>query len=167
MFGALTGGGVSINKMWQLWMTRSLGGKEYKKLARNPAYVAFGRGLNFAWFALTLVWFWGDWKTIGRIYRALSLSEWICVWLAIWLTATSVLALWEWLRQRLMSIRSAEGPIFSSRYARVVYASALGFIAFVVTVLLHQAAPDIVYRSLLSFAAQDTLWLCRHHYPRG
>ncbi len=114
MFGALTGGGVSINKLWQLWMTRALGGREYKKLARYPAYVAFGRGLNFVWFALTLFWFWADWKTIDRIYRALSLSEWICVWLAIWPTATSVLALWEWLRQYLMSIRSSEGPIFSA-----------------------------------------------------
>jgi hypothetical protein len=103
--------------------------------------------LTFSWFAFTLFWFWGDWKRIDQVFAALSIAQWLVVWLAIWLCATTVLALWEALRGALLSIKTAAGPVLTSRYVRVVYASALGLAAFVMTVLLNQPAPDIVYKA--------------------
>jgi D-alanyl-lipoteichoic acid acyltransferase DltB (MBOAT superfamily) len=147
IFGVLTGGGMSVNKLWQLGLTRAIGRKEYKTLANNPAYIAFSRGLNYIWFALTLFWFWGSWKQIDGVFAALSAAEWLSVWLAAWLIATAVLASWEWLRAALLSIRTSEGPVLTSRYARVVYASALGLMALVIAVLLDQPTPGIVYRT--------------------
>jgi D-alanyl-lipoteichoic acid acyltransferase DltB (MBOAT superfamily) len=146
VFGVLTGGGMSINKLWQLGLARSMGRKGYKALAKNPVYIAFGRGLNFSWFAFTFFWFGSNWKQIGRVFSALGVAQWLGVWAAIWLCATVVLAAWEGLRASLLSIKTAEGPILISRYARVVYASALGLAAFVMTVLLNQPAPDIIYK---------------------
>jgi hypothetical protein len=58
-----------------------------------------------------------------------------------------VLAAWEWLRFALLSIKTAEGPVLTSRYARMVYASALGLAAFVLTVLLSQPTPAVVYKA--------------------
>jgi D-alanyl-lipoteichoic acid acyltransferase DltB (MBOAT superfamily) len=145
-FGVLQGGGVAVNKLWQLGMTRALGRKSYKDLAKNFACIALGRGLTFSWFALTLFWFWADWDQINGLCRAISVVEWLGVWLAIWLCATVVLAAWEWLRAALLSIETAEGPVFLSRYARVIYASALGLASYVITVLLNQPAPDIIYK---------------------
>jgi hypothetical protein len=55
--------------------------------------------------------------------------------------------LWESLRARLLLIRTSEGPVLLSRYARVVYASALGSAAFVFTIALNQPAPGIVYKA--------------------
>jgi D-alanyl-lipoteichoic acid acyltransferase DltB (MBOAT superfamily) len=147
LFGVLTGGGMSINKLWQLALTRIMGRKSYRELAKNFAYLAFGRGLNFVWFAFTLFWFWAGWQQIHAIFSALTLLEWSAVWLGAWLAATVLLGLWEVLRVALLSIRSAEGPVLTSRYARVVYASALGLAAFVITVLLSQPAPGIVYKA--------------------
>jgi len=147
VFGVLTGGGMSINKLWQLGLTRVMGRKGYRELAKNPIYVAFGRGLNFIWFAFTQFWFWGDWKQIDAVFSALSIAEWLGVWMAAWLGATGVLAFWEWLRGLLLSIRTSEGPVLLSRYARVVYASALGLAALVITILLNQPAPGIVYKA--------------------
>jgi len=147
IFGVMTGGGMSVNKLWQLGLVRGLGRKGYRGLSDQPAYVAFGRGLNFIWFAFTLFWFWASWMQIDTIFAALSVSQWLGVWLAAWLSATLLLALWEWLRVVLLSIKTAEGPVLTSRYARVVYASALGLIAFVLTVLLNQPAPGIVYKA--------------------
>jgi hypothetical protein len=69
------------------------------------------------------------------------------VWAGIWLVATVVLQAWEWLRAALSSVRLGETPFLSTRYARVVYASVLGFAAFVVAIVLHQPAPDIVYKA--------------------
>jgi alginate O-acetyltransferase complex protein AlgI len=146
-FGVLTGAGMAVNKLWQLALTRALGRKGYKTLAGNIAYRSLGRGLNYVWFAFTLFWFWGQWTEIKRAFGALGMARWIEVWAAAWLCATVVLALWEWLRAVLLSIRTEDGPLLTSRYARVVYASALGLAAFVVTVLLNQPAPGIVYRA--------------------
>jgi D-alanyl-lipoteichoic acid acyltransferase DltB (MBOAT superfamily) len=147
LFGVLQGGGVAINKVWQLGLGNILGRKGYKALAKNSVYIAFGRGLTFCWFAFTLLWFWASWKQIDKILASLGLMEWICVWGAIWLSATAVLAFWEWVRALLLSIRTPEGPLLTSRYARVIYASALGLVAFAITVLLNQPAPGIVYKA--------------------
>jgi alginate O-acetyltransferase complex protein AlgI len=147
IFGVLQGGGVAINKLWQLGLARVLGSKGYKAMAKETVYVSFSRGLTFSWFAFTLFWFWASWKQIGETFRALDLAQWLGVWLAIWLSATAVLALWEWLRAVLLSITTSEGPLLTSRYARVVYATALGLAALVITVLLNQPAPVIVYKA--------------------
>jgi len=147
IFGVLQGGGVAINKLWQIGLAQDLGRKRYKVLAKNPLYIAFGRGLTFSWFAFTLFWFWADWKQIGGVFHSIAIAQWLAIWLAIWISATVVLFAWEWLRAALLSIVTSEGPILTSRYARVVYASALGLAALVMTVLLNQPAPDIVYKA--------------------
>lgn len=147
VFGLLTGGGMSINKLWQIWLGKTLGRKGYRKLAQRPVYIAFSRGLNFAWFAFTLFWFFGSWSQLGQIFNALSPINWALVALAVWVSATVVLAFWEWVRALLLSIRTTEGPVLLSRYARTAYASALCLAAFVLTILLNQPAPAIVYKA--------------------
>jgi hypothetical protein len=69
------------------------------------------------------------------------------VWLAIWFGSTAVLAMWERLRALLLKPRTAEGPVLTSRYALVVYATAMGVIALLITVVLNQPAPGIVYKA--------------------
>jgi alginate O-acetyltransferase complex protein AlgI len=147
MFGALTGGGMSINKLWQIGLTRWMGRGGYRDLARTPLYKAFGRGLNFAWFSFTLFWFWGSWQLIDRIFSALPMLAWAGIWLMGILVATAVLAAWEWLRTVLLSIKTPEGPVLLSRYALVVYMSVLGLASLVVSILLNLAAPPIVYKA--------------------
>ena len=146
-FGVLQGGGVAINKIWQLTLTRALGRKGYKALAANPFYIAAGRGLTFSWFAFTLFWFWAGWTQIKTAADSLSPIQWLGVWAAVFVSAMVVLAIWENVRAMLLAIRTSGGPVLTSRYARVVYASALGFTAFVITILLNQPAPGLVYKA--------------------
>jgi alginate O-acetyltransferase complex protein AlgI len=147
IFGLLQGVGVAVNKLWQLGLTGAIGSKTYKALAKNPIYIAFGRGLTFSWFAFTAFLFWGDWKQINTVFTAIGLVRWLAVWIAGWMFATSALAFWEWMRAALLSFETPSGPVLTSRYARVVYASAFGLVALVMTVLLSQPAPDIVYKT--------------------
>jgi D-alanyl-lipoteichoic acid acyltransferase DltB (MBOAT superfamily) len=147
VFGVVTGAGMSINKLWQIALARAMGRKGYREVAKRPLYLAFGRGLNFVWFAFTLFWFWGDWRQIHAIFSALRPAEWLVVWAAAWLAMTVALAIWEWLRAALLSVRTSQGPVLVSRYALVVYASVLGLTALVVTVLLNQPVPPIVYKT--------------------
>jgi alginate O-acetyltransferase complex protein AlgI len=147
VFGVLQGGGVAINKLWQVKLAERLGTKRYRALAKEPLYIAFGRGLTFSWFAFTLLWFWASWHEIHVAFGALSPVAWIEVWLAIWLIATVILAAWEWARGKLLAISLSGGPLFTHRYLRMMYASTLVLVSFVITVLLNQAAPDIVYKA--------------------
>ena len=146
-FGVLTGGGVAINKIWQLLLTRALGRTGYNALAANPFYIAAGRGLNFSWFSFTLFWFWAGWSEIKAADNSLSPLQWLGVWSAVFLSAAFVLAIWENVRYLLLAIRTSEGPVLTSRYARVAYAAALCFTAFVMTSVLNQPAPGLVYKA--------------------
>jgi alginate O-acetyltransferase complex protein AlgI len=147
VFGLLAGGGVSINKLWQIGLTSALGRKRYQKVARNVVYESFSRGLNYAWFALTLFWFWGGWREIRSVFGALGVRQWLGVWLAVWLAATVVLATWEWLRAAVLSLKISDQPVVTNRYTRVVVATSLAVVSFAVTVLLSQPAPAIIYRT--------------------
>jgi len=146
-FGLLTGAGVSINKLWQLELTRMIGRKGYRGLADHPLYRALGRGLNFVWFSFTLLWFWSNWAEINKLSHTLSAGAWVGVWLAVWMCATAVLTLWEWARSAALSVQIGNEPVLLSRYSRVVYTTALGVVAIVISVLLNQAVPDIVYKA--------------------
>jgi len=147
VFGLLQGGGVAINKLWQLGSAQVLGRKSYKALANHSFYKAFARGLTFSWFAFTLFWFWGGWQQIDKLFAAIGILPWAEVWVLVWLSATVVLTTWERLRSGILSIRTSAGPVFLSRYARVVYASALGLGALFMTVSLKQPAPEIIYKA--------------------
>jgi alginate O-acetyltransferase complex protein AlgI len=146
-FGLLTGAGISVNKLWQIFLTKSMGRKGYKALAQNVIYRAFGRGLNYCWYGFTILWFWGEWKQINSISAALTVIQWLEVFAASWLLSTAVLAMWEWCRSIVLAIKVNERPVITSRYARVVYASAMGLVAFALTALLNQAVPGIVYKA--------------------
>jgi alginate O-acetyltransferase complex protein AlgI len=146
-FGLLTGGGISINKLWQVLLARFMGRKGYKELAKNYVYVALGRGANFCWYAFTLLWFWYPWKQINAIFSALSTAQWIETWGAGGLLAIIVLAFWEWFRLQLLSIKIGDEQMIMSRYVRVAYASALLLTAFALTTMLNQPAPGIVYKA--------------------
>jgi hypothetical protein len=139
--------GAAINKLWQTWLQSRLGRKGYRTLAAKFLYIAFGRGLTFTYFAFSLFFFWADWQQMNMIFTALGVAQWIGVWLMIWISASVVLAAYEWLRSQLLSIQLGGEPALTSRYARVVYASALAIGALVLTLLLNQPAPDIVYKA--------------------
>jgi alginate O-acetyltransferase complex protein AlgI len=147
VFGLLQGGGVAINKLWQVVLAQRLGNKRYRALARQPLYVALGRGLTFSWFAFTLLWFWAGWREIDITFGALNTAGWLGVWLAIWLIATLTLATWEWLRGKLLAVSVSGKPVLAHRYLRVAYVSTLVLVSLVITVLLNQPAPDIVYKA--------------------
>jgi D-alanyl-lipoteichoic acid acyltransferase DltB (MBOAT superfamily) len=147
VFGILQGGGVSVNKIWELLSRRVLGRKKSREMAGNPAVVAFGRGLTFSWFAFTLFWFWATSKQISVVFGSIGISAWLGVWLAVWLCSTAVLEVWERLRPALMSWRIADEAVLMTPAARVICASVLALASFIMMFLLNQAAPDIVYKA--------------------
>ncbi len=146
-FGFLQGLGVSMNKLYQILITKRLTRAGYKKLAAEPWYRATCRGLTYTWFAFTLVWFWSNWKQMDTFYKRLGIAETLAAWFAIFLIATVVLALWEAIRARVFALQWEGASVVDSMYARVAWSCMLAVMVVAVTLLAGQSAPDMVYKA--------------------
>lgn len=145
VFGVLTGLGVSANKLHQVAMTRMLGRKRYSALSKHWAYRAAGRGLNYAWFAFTLTWFWGSWSEATALWSTMGRKRWIAVWLAIVVGSACVLALWEVVRSR-PTPRWVRGPGLWPLRVRTAWLTTLFVVVAITAWLSTRDAPALVYR---------------------
>lgn len=146
-FGVLQGGGVAMNKLYEILLTRRLGRKRVRILYANRLYIGICRGLTFTWFAFTLIWFWNGWQQISRFAATLGAGAILTALLFILVCSTVGIAIWEALRGGLLQIRWREQVILSSRYARTAWCTVLCLILFVTELLLRQQAPEIVYKT--------------------
>jgi D-alanyl-lipoteichoic acid acyltransferase DltB (MBOAT superfamily) len=146
-FGLLQGGGVGTVQLYQTVLTKRLGKKGYKALAANAIYTALCRGLTFAWFAFTLLWFWSHWTQIGELAAKLGPAAAASTGIGILIAATLILALWETLRASALSVKTGGEPLLTSRYCRVVIDTALAVISIATVALVNAPAPDLVYKA--------------------
>lgn len=146
-FGVLLGLGVSVTKLYQVLMAKSIGRVRYKEIQSGWLYNAAARGLTFTWSAFTLLWFWSSWTQLGLLARSLGPREIVLVWAAIFVGASVFLALWEAAREWLLSFQIEGRPLILTRYVRTIWDTALLVIAVTTVMLLNTPAPDIVYRT--------------------
>jgi len=121
-YGLLVGGGVALNKLFQVTLSKILGRKRYKALDQNAVYIAFSRGLTFTYFTFTLIWFWSRWADIHKLAAALKLGQEITVWLVIWICSTALLAAWEKLSQSALELQWGGAPVLLSPPVRIAWA---------------------------------------------
>lgn len=145
-FGFLQGGGVAANKLYQLVMQNRLGRKRYTALATHPIYVALARGVTFAWFAFTLLWFWSNWPQMTGFADALGVEASLCVALTIFVLAAIVIAAAEAMRDLVLRVEWHDQPVVLSRYVRTSWCTALVVVTAAAIVLFASPAPDIVYK---------------------
>lgn len=138
---------MAANRVYQIVMTKRMGRKAFKSLSTSAAYVAIARGFTFTWFTFTLLWFWSNWAQIATIRAGLLGGADLAVWLAIFAGASLVLAAWEAIRARLLAIQCDGIPLVHSPYWRTAQSTALAVVVLVVTLLMNQSAPDIVYKA--------------------
>jgi D-alanyl-lipoteichoic acid acyltransferase DltB (MBOAT superfamily) len=60
IYGLLMGVGASINKLWQLILSRRLGAEPYRRLQEGPLYSRLARGLTCAYFCMGITCLWVD-----------------------------------------------------------------------------------------------------------
>jgi D-alanyl-lipoteichoic acid acyltransferase DltB (MBOAT superfamily) len=143
LYGLLLGGGVSLNKLYQIKMRDWLGKARYKALARNMAYQRTANGLMLAFFALALSCFWLQWEGLTALVRgvgalglgeALALGAWACM--SVILAADGI----AWLAPRLHLDR-----VLASRWSKTAVVAA-GVLAVVLhATVSHSDAPAFVY----------------------
>jgi D-alanyl-lipoteichoic acid acyltransferase DltB (MBOAT superfamily) len=147
VYGVLLGLGVSVNKLYQLQMAERLGRKRFRALTERPAYRALARGLTFAFFTVSLVFFWGSWPVIGALAAGLGVGGMLLAAVALTLGAAVLLAAGIALRDACLGLRAFGTPLLLSRYSRTVWVTAMGAVAVAALTLLASPAPDVVYRT--------------------
>jgi len=147
IFGVLLGAGVSLNKLFQILMSKWLGGREFKQLSSNAVYCAFTRGLTFTWFTFSLLWFWSNSQQVAAIARNAGGAAFATGWIIIFLSATALLAIYEGVRTWVLSFTWDGSPLVQSRYIRTAWNTALATICVTVIVILNAPAPEIVYKA--------------------
>lgn len=148
VFGVLLGLGMSVTKLYQLVMAKWIGRKQYRQLASNWLYNVFTRGLTFTWFTFSLLWFWSNWAQLGFLARSFRPREIALIWITIFLGSSVILALWETVREWLLSVRWRGQQVLLSRYLRTAWCTALVVIGAATVMLLHGPAPDVVYKAI-------------------
>ena len=146
-FGFLQGLGVAGNKAYQTAMIKRFKRKGYEAIASRPIYEAVARGLTMTWFTFTLTWFWGTWSEAANVWSALSIVQWILVWLGIFAAFTLLLALWEAARSVFADAAWTKPSVVTSRRLRTVYCTALITGVVIAAIVASQPAPQIVYKN--------------------
>jgi hypothetical protein len=91
--------------------------------------------------------FWSNWTQIRSLAGILGARDVAIVWIAVFAGSALALAVWEGVRLKLLAIRFEDRPLFSSRYVRTVWTTALAVIAAAAVLLLNAPAPEIIYRT--------------------
>lgn len=141
-FGLLQGGGVAVNKLYQVFMTARLGKKGYRALSASPFYSATCRGLTFVWFGFTMLWFWGDWVTIAALGSAIGWSGGLIAFAIALGTMTLILSLYVALMKWIDG-----GAEAGWKNTRVMLATAQLTVIWAFAAILSAPAPDIVYKA--------------------
>ncbi len=147
VYGVLLGLGVSVNKLYQVEMAALLGRKRYRALTERLGYQIAARGLTFAWFNISLVFFWGNWSVIGQLAAGLGTTGLALAGVALVLVAGVVLTAGVAIREASLRVRVAGNPALRSRYCRTVWVTAMSAVAVSALTLLASPAPDVVYKT--------------------
>jgi D-alanyl-lipoteichoic acid acyltransferase DltB (MBOAT superfamily) len=146
-FGLLQGGGVAVNKLYQIGCEAAVGPKTYRRWRAKALYRGLACGLTFAWFAFSLLWFWSSWPQIAAMASRIGGPGLIALWGGVIVAAALVIKTGQVVRRWAYSVHIAGAPLLSSRYLRTVTASVLLVLLVIVSVALNAPAPEIVYKA--------------------
>jgi alginate O-acetyltransferase complex protein AlgI len=147
IYGLVWGAGASLNKLWQVFMTKQLGKKRYKTVGDSFAYSSVARGLLFAFFALSVTALWVNMHQLSLLQHRLGIAG-----LTLALIGTAVVAtVGGILVNRAVRVLVALAPRLQGLTAigvaarNVVLASEV-LLIFAVSSFFHKA-PEFVYKA--------------------
>jgi alginate O-acetyltransferase complex protein AlgI len=146
-FGALQGLGVSVNALYQTFMTKRLGKAAYARLRESALYRNVSRGLTFTWFSFTLLWFWSDWDRLAEISPQFGVLVAVLIWPVLLALSTVGLGVWCLLFNWSMSVAGSRGQFLTNRYTRTMFGTAILAITVSAAMLLNSASPPIIYKN--------------------
>ena len=146
VYGLLMGAGASVNKLWQVMMSKRLGKKGYKTLAEKRLVIYCSRGLTLAYFALALTCLWVDMPKLLWLTRQLGVDGVIGCYFALALAAAIAFAMWDSVRSLLARLDPAARLAASAMFGRNLTLAFQILLIVTVSSFFHKA-PEFVYRA--------------------
>ena len=146
VYGLLMGAGASINKLWQVMITKRLGKKGYKALAEEPLVVYFSRGLTFAYFALALTCLWVDMPKLLWLTRQLAVFGIAGCYLGLAFLAGMAFALCDTLMSLVARLNLGASSVAGGMVGRNLILAFQILLIVTVSSFFHKA-PEFVYRA--------------------
>jgi alginate O-acetyltransferase complex protein AlgI len=147
IYGLLLALGVSVNKLYQIYLPQLIGKKQYKSLASRLIYKFFARGLTCTWTSFCLICFWASNEQALSIVRALGPAAMAISFVALFLVATVLVNLWEELFAAVRRLTGAAPSSGFGAYARAVALGCLLFGCLAYVMVTHQVNSDVIYQA--------------------
>lgn len=147
IYGLLLGLGVSINKLYQVMLTKRLGKKGYKQLSEKSVYRMICRGLTYSWYCMCMIFFWNTGPVALKIFDRLHLSGVVIVFILLLVAVTILLNAFE---AGLSATRARVSFATFGTYAPYVQAMCAGLLIFgciASAVLTQQVNALIIYQA--------------------
>jgi len=140
------GAGASINKLWQVMITKRLGKKRYKALGEKTASIYFSRGLTLSYFTIALTCLWVDMDQLLWLLRHLGVAGLLLSYLGLSLAGGFAYFVWDTFTAVVAPALGGAG-----RASRGVVLRNLGLagqvLLIVVVASFFHKAPEFVYRA--------------------
>jgi D-alanyl-lipoteichoic acid acyltransferase DltB (MBOAT superfamily) len=146
VYGLLMGAGASINKLWQVMITKRLGKKRYKMLSEKTLSIYFARGLTLSYFALAVTCLWVDMPQLLRLTHQLGVHGLLLCYFGLAVAGGVVYLAWDTLMALLQPLSAGLGRASSGVVGRNLALGAQVVLIVTVASFFHKA-PEFVYRA--------------------
>jgi hypothetical protein len=146
VYGLLMGAGASLNKLWQVLLTKKLGRQRYRALSERVGFSYACRGLTSAYFALGLTCLWADMPELRAVAAELGALGLGATYLALAAGAGALFFIGDSVAERLRPLRVGVEGAFDTVVARNLGLAFVVLLIASVTSFFHKA-PEFVYRA--------------------
>jgi len=146
VYGLLMGFGASVNKLWQVVMTKRLGKKGYKALAERTPVIYLSRGLTFAYFALALSCLWLEMPQLLWLTHRLGVAGVLGCYVGLAIATGLAFFVWDALTSVAAPWRAKASAAAGGVVARNLTLAFQVLLIVTVASFFHKA-PEFVYRA--------------------
>jgi len=142
VYGLLLAIGVSINKLYQVYLGKYLGRKKYRELSGGYVYRSLMRGLTYTYYAFCMIFFWATMDTTLQIFDRMSVGGLLVSLAAMVIAAAMIASAIEWTLEH-----ADKGAAAMSPYARSVAASLLVLGCLATMIITANVDSKIIYQA--------------------
>jgi D-alanyl-lipoteichoic acid acyltransferase DltB (MBOAT superfamily) len=147
VYGLLLAAGVSINKLWQIYLPRLIGKKQYRQLAARTPYRFLARGLTYTWYSFCMICFWAKGDAALAMLHVLGAAGMAASFAGLFVAATLLINLWEEIvalcRRGLAGLQGSEFVPF----AQALLGGLLVFGCIAMVIVTKRVDTNIIYQA--------------------
>jgi D-alanyl-lipoteichoic acid acyltransferase DltB (MBOAT superfamily) len=147
IYGLLMGAGASVNKLWQVALTRWLGNDGYRLLQKRSLYAGLSRGLTYAYFSCGISCLWMTIDQLHTVISVIGLNGLAATVLLLTMGSASAL----WLADMISVLGSRLLTPLSQGLSSSLWANRWALAAQILLVVgiasLFHKAPEFVYKA--------------------